>query len=76
MGDGEFLAEVNRLSQEDGMVNRLYGIKRVNGFVFGKIIDKDDCGFPPEESMWWLPLYKLCSAHQNIIEKCLFLGWG
>lgn len=46
---------------------KLYGIKKVNGHVYG-LID------PRDEETFWLPKCQLCTFHEKWIDKWIQLG--
>lgn len=63
----ECLAYVNKCSESDKIINRLHGLKKINGQVFGRIL-------PHDEDLFWLPIHQLCNRHEEYISKWLKLG--
>ena len=67
MEDFDGLLEVvNKITKDNGLLNKLYGIKRINGTIHGRIS-------PDDEEVYWLPKSQLCTLHERLIdtwERC------
>ena len=61
------LKYINEESLKKRICNHLYGLRNRDGQVEGLI---DHRGW----DMFWLPKYKLCSIHENLIDKWIALG--
>lgn len=58
----DLLLLINESSKNKGLGNRLYGLRRKNGVIEGKIVEG-------EREEYWIPKCRLCSYHEKLIDK-------
>lgn len=63
----ELIQLVNDTSQNQRILNKLFGIRLLDGRIQGKIVD----GANP---VYWRDISELCVLHQNIIKNWIALG--
>lgn len=63
----DLLDFINKSSKDKNICNRLYGIRRVNGVIEGRIL-------PEYNEVYWLPKHQLCPYHEKLIDKWFALN--
>jgi hypothetical protein len=63
----ELISYVNEQSKENGIINRIYGIRRNGNAIEALILDDD-------KPMFWFNKVQLCRFHERLIDKWIELG--
>lgn len=58
---------VNERCKSNGYLNRLYGVKKKDGSIYGKIL-------PEEKEVYWLPITQLSVEQEKYIREWIELG--
>ena len=58
----DLISFINKSSKNKGLINCLYGIKRINGVIHGLIMEED-------KPMFLIPKHQLCTYHELLIDK-------